>query len=281
MSYTTRLDISLSNKGTEARQKLFVQVLDEGLHVLAIDEQKQPVLYQLIDFDKDNLDQGTGLQTWLQEQAEWLKSWSSLVVIHHCQQATVVPELLFGNDNGKELLDSLYGDLFRGTMLTEKIPGRDDYSLYRIQTGTYLSLSAANGSVKQYHLFTAWLAWLEGIPESSNGDAYLLFENKKLAVAIRNNGWKMISQFEYQVPEDVSYFLLSALLHAGLSAETVAVHLDGWIEKDSAMYLELFKYIRNLETVTLPDSVQLDESLLNGQPVHFFTPLIEMSQCVS
>ncbi|MBC6489727.1 DUF3822 family protein [Flavihumibacter stibioxidans] len=281
MSYTTRIDITLGDHSDPSQQKLFLQVLDEGLRILAVNESKQPVLYRLIEYEKDAVEQDSGLQTWLQEQADWLQLWGALVVVHHCQQAAVVPESLFGNDNGKELLDCLFGDLFRGTMLTEKIPDREDYSLYRISTARYLGLAAAHHSVKQYHLFTAWLPGLEQLPAGPDGDVYLLFENKKVAMAVRNNGWQMISQYEYQVPEDISYILLSALQQAGLSPETVSVHLDGWIERDSALFLELFKYIRNLEIAVLPESVQLDESLLQGQPVHFFNPLIQMSQCVS
>jgi hypothetical protein len=281
MSYTTRFDLSFGDHSDPSRHLLLMQVSEAGLQLLATDDQKQPLMYRQIQFEKDSSEPGTTLKEWLNEHQEWLRKWSRIVVVHDCLQSTVVPAALYNVDNGKELLDLQFGDLFRGTMLTEQVPGRQDYTVYRIPSEWYQLLTASNTAVQHRNLFTLWLAWIENQPSNDNGQAYLLFESGRMMMVVRKESLLLVQQFEFQVPEDISYYLLAVLQQFELSPETVQVLVDGWIDKDSSLYMELFKYVRNLKTVKLNEGIQLDPGLLEGQPIHYFTPLIHMAKCVS
>jgi Protein of unknown function (DUF3822) len=281
MSYSTRFDLSFGDAGDPMQHRLLVQVSDDAIQLLAVNIDKQPLMYQFIEFLPDQLSRGEIQANWIADHAGWLQQWGSVYVVHQTMQASVVPAQLFNVDNGKELIDLQFGDLLRGTILTEQVPGRQDYTVYRVNAELFNSLSVANPAIIHRHVFSLWLGWLNQQPADANGQVYLLFETNRVLMAVRGQEWQMIQQYEYQSPEDISYYLLSALKEFKLSAETVRVSVDGWIDKQSAVYQELFKYIRFLQTAALPEGIHLPESLLQEQPLHFFTPLIQMAQCVS
>ncbi len=282
MAYTTRYDITLGVHSDPAANLLLLQVQEDGLRLLAVDPDRNPLLYRYIQFDNLAVEQDNPLVNWLMENRSWLQSWGALVVVHQGADAVIVPAPLFTEDTARELLELQYGDLFRGTTLTDTVPGRQDYISYRVPTGWFQALSDSNPQVRHRHFFSLWLAWLDKKPsDSENGQAFLLFETSRVAMAIRKQDWLLVQQYEFQVPEDISYFLLSALQQYQLSPETVQLVLDGWIDKDSALYLELYKYIRNISLVELPPSLKLDKALLQDLPEHYLTPLIQMATCVS
>lgn len=280
MVYTTRFDVAFSDVANPADHTLLLQALDTGVQLFAVNDKCQPVLYKNIQFDSISMELGTPLTDWLKEQKDWLSGWGRLVVVHYAPQAAVVPAALYSVDNGKELLDIQFGDLFRGTLLAEQVPGRNDYTIYRIPTTLYQELSAIHLKVQHRHLFSLWMAWLDKQHASANGDVYLLFETTHVAVAIRKQEWVLIQLYEYSVPEDVSYQVLHALEQHELSPQSVTVHVDGWIDKDSALYLELYKYFRNIRTVRVPESMEVDITRLQDQPENYFTPLMQMATCV-
>jgi hypothetical protein len=280
MSYSTRFDLALGDYSDPSQHLLLLQVSDDAIQLLATDQQRQPLLYQLVQFHEGTSEPGKALADWLRDQAIWLQQWSQIIVVHQCIQAAIVPAAFFNVDNGKELLDLQFGDLFRGTLLTEQITSRQDYSVYRIPTEDYLALMAAHSDIQHRHIFSLWINWLDRLPIDPNGQAYLLFETNRVLMAIRQDDWLLIHQYEYQAPEDISYYLLAACKQYNLSPESLRLSLDGWIDTHSSMYLELSKYFRHPEIVSLPKGIKLDTSLLQDQPVHFFTPLIQMAQCV-
>ncbi|ULQ54203.1 DUF3822 family protein [Flavihumibacter fluvii] len=281
MSYSTRFDLAFGDLADLSQHLLLVQLSDDAIQLLATDQQRQPLMYQFVQIQADEADRGQVVADWLSQHAGWLQQWGRVFVAHQTMQATIVPAQLFNVDNGKELIDLQFGDLFRGTILTEQVPGRQDYTVYRIPSELFANISAAHPSIVHRHVFSLWISWLDKLPVDASGQVYLLFETNRVFMAIRREDWLLIQQYEFQAPEDISYYLLASLHEFELSPETVKVYVDGWIDTQSAVYQEMFKYIRFLETASLPEGIRLDERHLQGQPLHFFTPLIQMAQCVS
>lgn len=282
MSYTTLFDLKWGEHSAASDQLLFLQVAPEGLQVLGTDARRQPLLFQRIAFDKDSVETGSvaPLAEWLNENREFTRQWSRLVIVHDCPQMVLVPAALYNVDNGKELLDIQYGDLFRGTMLTEQVTGRQDYSVYRISTDAFHHLAAANVITQHRHLISLWMEWLDKIPSYEDGEAFILFENNHFYLAVRKKNWQLVQQYEFQQPEDISYYLLSALEQSGLDPLAVELYINGWIDTDSSLFSELTKYIRDIRLAPVPNGLVLPEDKLSDLPPHYFTPLIQLSSCV-
>lgn len=95
-------------------------------------------------------------------------------------------------------------------------------------------------------------------------------------VLAARSGKLLVAQvYEYSVPEDVLYYLLRICREFSLSQEEVQLVLSGLVEKQSALYKELYQYFINLH---FRDA----EWLIKGTdyPAHFFTALNDLSQCV-
>ncbi|GAO44574.1 DUF3822 family protein [Flavihumibacter petaseus] len=282
MSYSTRFELELGTAGQPAEAILLLQVNNAGLQMLVADRDRKPLRFSMVEFDRETAETGSlsALSEWLAENREWTRQWGRVVVVHDCQQATIVPASLYNVDNGKELLDLQFGDLFKGTLLTEQITGRQDYTVYRISTEAYHTLSAVNGITVHRHLYSLWMAWLEKQPTAADGQAFMLFEASHVVMAVRKEDWLLLQQYEYQQPEDISYYLLAVLSQYDLSPETAEVHFNGWIDLESSLYAELKKYILNLRVAAVPGDLTWDLRQLDDQPAHYFTPLMQMATCV-
>ena len=91
------------------------------------------------------------------------------------------------------------------------------------------------------------------------------------------NGKLLISQhYNYTGHEDVLYYLLRTCQQYGLSQEMITLKVSGLIDKQSALYKELYQYFIHLE---LRDpGWQLPS---NDIPAHYFTSLKDLFLCVS
>lgn len=281
MAHLTKFTLSFGDYSDPGMHVLLVQASGYSVQLLAISPDHQPLLFKMFEFIGDESEHPQAFKDWLYEHASWLQKWGRVMVLHQCEQATMVPAALYNVDNGKELLDIQFGDLFRGTLLTEQVGDRQDYLVYRIPSDLYQTWMIAHPGVQHRHLFSIWINWLDRLPKDPDGQVFLLFETSRVMMAIRRDDWLLVQQYEYQSPEDVLYFLLSAIQSFDLSPETVKLVLDGFIETQSSLYLELFKYFRHLELASLPEGVQVSDDQLQDFPVHYFTPLIQMAQCVS
>ncbi|MFT4024209.1 MAG: DUF3822 family protein [Flavihumibacter sp.] len=282
MSYTKLLDLKLSDQQQPAEEILFLQVSPRALQVMVANALRQPLLFQRIEFDKDSVEEKpeAPLAAWLHENRDFTRQWSRVVIIHDCAQAVLVPAVLYNVDNGKELLDVQFGDLFKGALLADEINGRQDYSVYRIPAETFRQLAAANDNIQHRHLISLWLEWLDKIPAYEAGEVFVLFETSHIYLAVRREEWQLVQPYEYQQPEDISYYLLSALEHTGLDPEKIQLYFNGWINTDSSLYNELIKYVADIRMAPVPNGLVLPEDQLGDGQAHYFTPLIQMASCV-
>ena len=98
-------------------------------------------------------------------------------------------------------------------------------------------------------------------------------------VIIKSNKLLLAKTFSYATPDDVLYYLLKCCQQLNISQQTVRLSLSGLIEKDSAVYRELYKYFINLEFESLPADIKLAEALTEHPP-HYFSSISKLAACV-
>ncbi len=91
----------------------------------------------------------------------------------------------------------------------------------------------------------------------------ILFEGKHL---------RFYNTFRHQTSEDFIYYLLFVCEQLKLNPETLELVLIGEIEKNSAIYAILYKYIRNIRFGERPEAFAYCQPL-NTLPKHFYTNL--------
>lgn len=100
--------------------------------------------------------------------------------------------------------------------------------------------------------------------------------NYFFVVLLRNNRFQFAQEFLYDTPADVLYYLLKIGEDQLISPQEIIVELTGLIEKESALYRELWQYFVNLEFRDA--DWQSSESAF---PAHYFTPLNDLAKCAS
>ncbi|MBL7770761.1 MAG: DUF3822 family protein [Flavipsychrobacter sp.] len=281
MSYTTNFSIELEELAAHADKRLLVQQTESGLRLFGYTNALQPLFLEVIQLEEvaDAID--TALADWIADKKDWLSQWQRVDFIYQAPQAVLIPVALYGNDNGKEWLDCQFGDLFKGTTLTDLHADAAHYTVFRLSSAVYSKLAGAHPNSTHRHQLTCWMQQLNQLQHPETGIVYLLIDQHLVYVAIHHGEWKFFQQFEYQSPDDVSYLILSLLQQAELSPETTPVIWSGWMDTSSALYLDLYKYLGKLSLAVLPDRLQLNERQLQGMQPHFFTSLIQAAVCVS
>ncbi|ULQ57726.1 DUF3822 family protein [Flavihumibacter rivuli] len=275
-----RYDIGLGPVEDPANSQLLIQVQENSLHSIVADAEGQPLHFQSIQLVKDPEGENP-LVEWFSAKKEWMQQWKKVTIVHWAPEATLVPAALWREEDAGELLDLQFGDLFKGIVMADHVPVEEAYTVYRVSKHHRKAVESSGGNLHQCHLFTPWLSYIQRQPKADAGNLYLYFESGQFALAVWKDQLQYIAIIEYNVPEDVSYYLLKACGQAGLSQQEVVLQVDGWIDTGSSLYQELRKYFIHVNTGRLPEGMELNGEALKDTPVHFFTPLIQMMSCVS
>lgn len=95
-------------------------------------------------------------------------------------------------------------------------------------------------------------------------------------VLLRNNRLQLFQNFSYTTPADVLYYLLKICQEQALQQQEVSLVLTGLVDKDSALYRELWQYFFQ---VSIREAVFATPDF--PYPLHYFTTLNDIAVCVS
>jgi hypothetical protein len=99
-------------------------------------------------------------------------------------------------------------------------------------------------------------------------------------VAVKDTSLLLAQIFSYQKAEDVLYWLLKICRQFSISQEQVILVLSGLIDKQSAVFKELYQYFLNIEFASIENDIQLSGEF-EDYPVHFFSSIFKLASCVS
>ena len=103
--------------------------------------------------------------------------------------------------------------------------------------------------------------------------------NEFSVIVFKDNLLQLVQTFTYSSSADVLYYLLKISQQLGTSQQEVKITLSGLIEKDSAIYRELYKYFIHLDFEILPGGIRIAETL-NEYPDHYFSSICKLATCV-
>ncbi len=114
--------------------------------------------------------------------------------------------------------------------------------------------------------------------ENKTGFIKADFSTNDFEVIVAKGDQLLLAQtFLYSTPDDVIYYLLKSCQQFSLSPQEVKLFLSGLIEKQSALFKELYQYFINIE-------FQNPDWKIYGHdkyPSHFFTSLNDLLRCES
>lgn len=101
-------------------------------------------------------------------------------------------------------------------------------------------------------------------------------ENDFVVLAAKDHKIILNQGYEYSTPADVLFYLLKICTVFSLKQPEVDLQLSGLIDKDSALYKELYQYFIN---ISFRDPSW--KAPANEYPAHFFTSLNDLALCAS
>lgn len=206
--------------------------------------------------------------------------WKEAIVVYNFPDSSLLPDQYFDIGMNKLITDLLFGNAFKGLVLSEKIPAWDVYNIYRVHREIHALLQQRFAGGRYWHYYSILLA---AIDKESDMPAYLLqcvFYPEKFVVGFfKGRNLQLIQTYQYETPEDVSYFLLKICRQFDVTQEHLKLIVSGLIEQQSTLFTELMKYFKDIECDQVPEAIQT-KGLLQSFPQHYFSPILKMAICV-
>ncbi|HET9745271.1 MAG TPA: DUF3822 family protein, partial [Chitinophagaceae bacterium] len=212
------------------------------------------------------------------EESEVLNTrYYQAAIAYDADEIIQIPSAVYKYEDGPLHLDAVYGKNIHTTVVSEKVPGWNFHNIYRLPTSLQSTVSWKFLSGKFWNIYSVFL---KNYPNTNGDVIHVNFKTDEFSVVIlKDNSLQLAKTFAYSSPEDVLYYLLKACRQFHLSQQTCRLNLSGLIEKDSAVYRELYKYFVSVEFESLAGEIKLAGSLTT-HPDHYFSSISKLAACV-
>lgn len=261
--------------------RLFIEVSQQYFHYIVISKKELVVLKFYQFFSKTGVEMMQLLEKILQQDHILTESMEASVIVYNWPENCLVPEKYFHTDLIGEWLSLIHGDLNRGRLFSERISGWEIYNIFRIPADMHDLFQRHIPSGTYRHHYSLWLqCQYKALDETRNSVNVIFHPNEILVTVIAGKQLQLVQRLDYQTAEDVAYHLLNIYERFGLNPKDRAIQLSGMIDLKSAMYEELMKYFQVIETAQFGTGITVTADF-NGFPEHFFSPILNMAECVS
>jgi hypothetical protein len=228
-------------------------------------------------FDKNMPSSGMGAAIDKLVEKEELPAFSSCHIFFSFKESLIVPAEYFRQADAAGMLDCLYGAQPTDAVFSEPLEAMNAVNVYRVDDQLYNTLNSRFLSAVFYHSNTLLLPYLQRLGVEL---FCTIYQNSIRVILFKENKLQLVQHFDYNTPADVAYHLLNTCSQHQVSPSEVKLLLSGFIDKDSNLFEELYKYFLNISLDKLPGEVQ-SSAEVGQMPGHFFSHLISLAQCVS
>ena len=207
--------------------------------------------------------------------AEQLPHYHSSVICYNFKETLIVPGKYYNNDNSAAMLDCIYGEMPGNRQFTERLEGMDAYNIYRVPAAIQEAFSNRFFAAGTFHSNSLL------IPCHQQKELYCIVYNSYIKILLFKEGKLQLAQlFDYNTPSDVAYHLLNTCAQHHIDPAALTLTLSGFIDQQSNLYEELYRYFLNITMEELPQDVEVADEI-KTYPEHFFSFLIDLVTCAS
>ncbi|MEP7253749.1 MAG: DUF3822 family protein, partial [Ginsengibacter sp.] len=205
------------------------------------------------------------LQKIFETQDLFEKEFNTVSIIYSFPESVMIPFSLYNSHKNAEVLNMMHGDFTDNDLiLTDMILDRQVYNCYRLPSEVVREISNRFPSSRGLHQYTALL---QNMAADANGISVIFYPQKIVLTAAKEGQVLLINCFSYKSPEDVSYIILNVCKQ--LNLENIPLAVSGLIEKDSALYKEIYKYFDQVHFATTPPGYHFSVEMTQYPP-HYF-----------
>ncbi|MCK9220573.1 MAG: DUF3822 family protein [Bacteroidales bacterium] len=212
----------------------------------------------------------------------WLKNqFKSIQIAYVGEKVTLIPSQLFDpNEKGNYLQFNFVKEQEEQVFSDHLIPF-DTQLVYTVPSVLIQSMNVHFPNIKIVHfagilMNSIWINYKNRI----NTHRVFLHVRETHFDLLIYDGRQMnyFNSFPFQSAEDVAYYLIFVLEQLNFNPETMPLVLLGNVEKGSAMFELLFKYVRHIEFGHRNESFKYSH-ILNQISPHAFYPLFNFQSC--
>jgi hypothetical protein len=187
-------------------------------------------------------------------------------------RSTLVPSANYDYQNAAQLLNTLYGVAPGEITISEVIAEWQLQNVFSVPQQVHDWVREKFPTAKSRNQFSLSMRKINA--GESEGVMLVDFRKNDFVLTVAKQSRFLLAQiFEYTTPEDVLYYLLKICKQFSFSQQGVQLELSGLIDKDSALYKELYQYFINISFR------EADWKGSNEYPAHFFTSLNDLAKC--
>lgn len=207
--------------------------------------------------------------------SENLPHYHSAVICYNFKEALIVPDEYYQAHREAELLSTVYGEMPGNMYFSEPVDGINAVNIYRVPEVVNDALNNRFFAAATRHSNSLQ------VPFHKNKMLYCIVYNSYIKVILFNQATlQLVQLYDYSTPSDVAYHLLNICTQHQISPAEVVLTLSGFIDKESNLYEELYRYFLNIEMDELPEEIEIPADI-RVHPDHFFSFLISLVKCVS
>ncbi len=187
-------------------------------------------------------------------------------IIYSFPESVLLPFSLYNSRNNAEVLNMIHGDFSENdVILTDVLLENKVYNCYRMPAEISREVSNKFPSGIALHQYSFLM---KNLSAGSNKLSVIFYPQKIVLTVEKDGKLLLINSFHYKTAEDVSYTLLNVCRQ--FEIENMPLEVSGLIEKDSALYKEIYKYFDPVSFTSLPEGINFSEEM-NKYPAHFFS----------
>jgi hypothetical protein len=202
------------------------------------------------------------------------KSFYEVLVVYDHPRDIIIPSVGLKQEEAGPLLNITGNPGDRSITITEMIPGWQLYNVFSLSTATRECVERKFPAAKTWHQYSLGIKNIAA--GNDNGTIQVDFRKDDFTVLVARQGNFLLARaFDYSTPEDVIYYLLKTCRQFSLSQQEVTLRLSGLVDKNSALYKELYQYFIHVEFRNA------SWHLNSEYPAHFFTSFNDLARCAS
>lgn len=206
--------------------------------------------------------------------SENIPHYSSVKIFYNFKESLIVPDSFYTEANSKEMLDLVYGDLPGSRYFYEPVKEMQATNIYKVSSAVHDALTNRFFAASAMHSNSCIL------PVFSEGLYCVVYNNYIKTILYKNGRLQLIQLYDYNTPADVAYQLLNICTQHQLSPAEITLTLSGFIDQQSNLYEELYRYFLHIKMEEFPGNIEIPDEM-RTYPDHFFSFLINLVKCAS
>lgn len=191
-------------------------------------------------------------------------------------ESILIPAELMNADCNHNMLNLVFGDARQGIIHSDFIYKHNLHNVYRIPQQAIDIFSTCLPVATQTHVFSTMIN--KDMPAGNH--LFTVFYNSSLTIMLCKDGkLQLVQNFSYTNADDCIFHLLNVCKGFDVHLDSVTLHINGMIDKRSALYETVYKYFLKVGFDGLPEGYTYHDQI-KDQPPHFFSHLFALASCV-